>query len=198
MGAPIRDHSLVDVVVTGGARYAARVKEVGHGHAVVRLFEEGSGFPIEAEAAIESVSPDGVVRLEGSAKLGSDGRTIHFEAAPTDQAGLHRRRFPRVPVDRECVLSRRNGSSCAGRIADVSTGGMLVYSADLFELEQVVRFALPWEGDEALITGNARCIRESVGGAYAFEFAAMTDIAQRKLRELIASAQMMGYSADAA
>lgn len=194
MGVPIRDHCLVDLVTAGG-RYAARVEEIGQGQAVMRLFEAGTDFPAATDTTVEAVSPAGLTRLTGRAVLDDDGRTVRFVADVHDEGGLQRRRFPRVPVDRECVIFRRNGSSCAARVVDVSTGGMLIYAADSFELEQVVRFTLPRGGDEALITGHARCIRESVGGAHAFEFSALSAAALHRLRELVACAQRMDHVA---
>lgn len=183
MAARMHDRDLVDLVVGGIRRHAAQVEQVGPGFALVRLLC-GPPARLDGPAALEAVSRAGFTRIEGTAVLGEDGRTVRFCA----EQGLGRRRFPRVAVDRECILARADGTTGTGRVVDISAGGMLVAAPGAVALEELVGFALCRPGGKPYIEGHARCIRESVGGALAFEFESLSERAERDLVELVDAA----------
>lgn len=183
MAARLYDHALVDLVLDDGGRHAAQVTQVGQGFALVRLLVADLPFTDVRGASLEVVAGGDVARVAGSATPADDAGIVRFCA----EQGLGRRRFPRVPVDRECVLARADGSTCTGRVVDLSAGGMLVHAAGAVSLDELVGFALHRGGGEEGIEGHARCIRESVGGALAFEFESLSGRAEAELREIVAA-----------
>jgi hypothetical protein len=187
--SPILEHGLVDLLLPGAERRAARVKAIGHGHVLLTLFGEpvGSAVGPDATAAtLEVVGEAGVARVTGRVAHGGDPRALTFE--PADPGVLPQRRSaPRVSLDRELLLERRPGGSATGRVVDVSEGGVRFRSAGGFELEQPVEVTFAPDGDGRPLRGTGRVLRIDGEGLYAVEFARWPQAARRRLRRLIES-----------
>lgn len=186
--SPILEHGLVDLLLPGAERRAARVKAIGHGHVLLTLFGEPVGRevgPDAAAAALELVMASGVARVEGTVAHGGDPRALTF--APADPAILPQRRSaPRVSLDRE-VLLEHAGSSTTGRVIDLSQGGLRFRSASGFAPGHAVEITFAADGGGAPLHGTGRILRVDGEGLYAVEFARWPQAARRRLRKLIES-----------
>ena len=184
----IREQGLVDLLIPGERRRAARVSAIGHGHVLLTLF----GLPIEAtltgaptDARIELVGDDGVSRLEGRIAHGGDPRALTFE--PFDPAALPQRRSAdRVELDRELLVERRTGASATARVVDISEGGVRFRSAAAFRLGHAVDLAFTSDDpDVDPLLGAGQIVRVQGDGEYAVEFGPWPEGELRRLRILL-------------
>lgn len=177
--SPIHEHGLVDLLLPGSERRAARVNAIGHGHLLLTLFGDPVGEEIGV-AALELVGARGVDRVEGRVAHGGDPRTLTFE--PLDPALLPQRRgAPRVEVDREVVLEYPDGASATGRTVDVSEGGLRFRCAEAFAPGQAVTVVF---GPE--LSGAGHVIRVQGDGEYAVAFDVVSPALRARLLELVA------------
>ncbi len=190
----IREQGLVDLLIPGERRRAARVSAIGHGHVLLTLF----GTPIEATlsgsptaARLELVGEHGVSRMEGRIAHGGDPRALTFE--PDDPAALPQRRAAeRVDLDRELLVERRTGSAATGRIVDISEGGVRFRTAAAFRLGHAVDLAFTSddEGVDALL-GSGQIVRLHGEGEYAVEFGPWPEGEQRRLKLLLETGRVL-------
>jgi hypothetical protein len=145
-------HGLVDLVLQNNDRRAARVTAVGQRHILLTSFAGPAEAPVGPDftaAALEGVGPQGVSRVEGAvASVVSVAERQALTFKPADPSVLRQRRSdPRVALDRGVLLTRIEGSDApvAGRVLDLSAGGMRFSSAASFAVgEQVfVTFDAP-------------------------------------------------------
>jgi len=108
--------------------------------------------------SLEAISPRGVVRMLGEARL-IDRGTIRFRVA--DVLEVHQRRsYVRFSVSRPIILDTRQGDTPIASIAlDLGGGGLLVAGPDHLELGTRVWFRLRLERDGSPIEGHGRVVR---------------------------------------
>jgi hypothetical protein len=189
----ILEHGLVDLLLPGAERRAARVKAIGHGHVLLTLFGDpapaavGSG---DTRATLELVGADGVARVDGTVAHGGDPRALTF--APADPAALPQRRSaPRVSLDREVLVEGGAGTWSSGRIVDLSEGGVRFRSADGFGLGARVALTFAADGEGEPLRGSGRVLRADGDDLYAVEFAPWPGAAAQRLRRLIESGRSL-------
>jgi hypothetical protein len=190
---PILEHGLVDLLLPGAQRRAARVGAIGHGHVLLTLFggpaDPGIGAGCTA-VTLELVGADGVARVEGTVAHGGDPRALTFE--PADPAALPQRRSaPRVSLDREVLVERGPGAWTSGRVVDLSEGGVRFRSADGLGLGARVALTFAADGEGEPLRGSGRVLRADGDDLYAVEFAPWPEAAARRLRRLIESGRSL-------
>ena len=188
------EHGLVDLVLEDQARRAARITAVGKRHILLTLFAGHGAVPIGPDfttAALEAVGSRGVTRVEGAvASVASvaDRQALTFK--PRDPAALRERRAtPRVALDRGILLTRREGSedSAAGRVLDLSSGGMRFRSAASFAVGERVHVTLNPRSASPLIGALGRVVRVDPGGECALVFEEGSDAHRSWVDRLISS-----------
>jgi c-di-GMP-binding flagellar brake protein YcgR len=95
---------------------------------------------------------------------------------------MDRRRSPRVEIELECTLSRRNGAPIEARTVDLGPGGMSVKSTRPLAEDELVAFAIP----DRRCDGRARVLREQRYHVYALRFEEIAE-AQREALQALAS-----------
>ena len=162
------EDGLVDLLVPGAERRAARVKAIGHGQVLLTLM----GPPADSAAgpaALELVDGEGVDHVEGYVTRGEDPRALTFE--PTDPVILPQRRdAPRVQLEGDVLIERPGGISSSGRIVDLSSGGVRLRTADELALGRMVWLTFASENRELSTSGAGRVVRADADGEYAVEF----------------------------
>jgi hypothetical protein len=108
--------------------------------------------------SLEAISPRGVVRMLGEARL-LDRSTVRFRVA--DVLEVHQRRsYVRFPASRPIILDTRQGDTPIASLAlDLGGGGLLVAGPDYLELGTRTWFRLRLERDGAPIEGHGRVVR---------------------------------------
>ena len=181
----LHEHGLVDLLVPGEARRAARVSAIGHGHVLLRLF----GAPAQrgdGPAVLELVGAGNPVeRVEGRLAQGGDPLALVFEPTAPDAVLPQRRRAPRYPQDREVRLERE-GTSAVGRVVDLSESGMRFRSAEDYRPADALTVDLD------VVRGPARVVRVHDAGEYALELTAWPEADVARLRELLRPARPAG------
>jgi hypothetical protein len=93
-----------------------------------------------------------------------------------------KRRSPRVRLEMDCTLHRRNGSPITGRTVDLGPGGMCVATTRPLSADEVLTFELP-----PRISGRARVLRQQGFDSYAVRFETLGDPAREALTALVSA-----------
>jgi c-di-GMP-binding flagellar brake protein YcgR len=95
---------------------------------------------------------------------------------------MDRRRTPRVAIELECTLSRRNGAPIQARTVDLGPGGMSVKCSRPLAEDELLAFTIPGRR----FGGRARVLREQRYHVYALRFEEIADAHREALRALAA------------
>ncbi len=193
---PFSEHGLVDLVLENNDRRAARVTAVGKRHILLSSFADAGESPVGPDfmvAALEGVGPQGVSRVEGAvASVASVAARQALTFKPADPSVLRQRRStPRVALDRGVLLTHAEGAEApvAGRVLDISAGGMRLRSAASFAVGETVHVDLDPRSVSRPLDAEGRIVRVQADGECAIVFARGSDSHRFWVDRLIRSAR---------
>jgi c-di-GMP-binding flagellar brake protein YcgR len=93
---------------------------------------------------------------------------------------MDRRRSPRVEIELECTLSRRNGTPIEARTVDLGPGGMSVKCSRPLAEDELIEFTIPGRRFD----GRARVLREQRYHVYALRFEELADAHREQLQAM--------------
>ena len=94
-----------------------------------------------------------------------------------------RRGAPRIAITLDLLLLRKHGGRIAGRTLDVGAGGMRIATDRPLSVDEVVRFDLPVERQNA--HGRARVLRMQGPNVYALRFEELDETDRRLLTQVV-------------
>lgn len=194
---PFDEHGLVDLVSEDDRRRAARVTAVGRRHILLTLFAGSAEVPIGPDftaAVLEGVGLQSVTRVEGSVAsivAIAERQTLTFK--PADPFALRQRRaVPRLALDRGVLLTRgeRGDASAAGRVLDISAGGMRFRAAATFAVGETVYVTFHPQSASPPLGAGGRVVRVQPDGNCALVFAEGPDAYRLWVDRMIRSARV--------